>query len=542
VPQFSPNAVHCSTTVSPKLEDYFLLPDVARVEVCDDTAHVFGDGCSISMGTNAPCRIDTAEKGKVTFSFDLAEQRKVCLGFAYSFGASSKHMAEVKGLVSAPEHLFAGNREYWESFFASVPVRPHDELSKRLMWMWWQAASNYLESEYVTVSPAIQSSRCGCYSRMFSWDTYLSVVSLAATNMLEPAIKVLHNWLRYNQKRDGRIFQDVNLNGETYETTTYDFGNEFDDKARFLDVDALPLLAWAVMEMVKSGKSVEMLFERVEGNTLLQRVRLYMDFLEGQVEDAKDGLLVRDHYLESGWDNRISPLFDKGIKDKVINLQVFYYMSLKAMAEIYALLGTGYESMVQKYNAKAEKTKSSIKNKMWCDQHLCYEDIDIYDNKYHVLLLDTFLPLIFETDKSRIEALISHLLNEKEFNLPHGLPTVAANDSRFDIEGWGWRGNNWTSQTALVIQALQACGRVNEGLELLNKTLLGQYPFEFGEHQNPFTGEENGMIGASPYDMNSYLGIAGATVQNKNRDSYHFPRKGKMEGKWGHIPERGMRP
>jgi len=492
VPEIYPNPYPYATASFTKWEGYHWETGDDKQEIIDNFAHIYTDGCSVVVGSRPEYSKIEFLGNRTTFVFDLVNEDVFYLGFGYSFGDKEKAFKTVKDLLCEPDEHFRANQDYWERFFASCPRFFSGERSKRLLWYFWHPMMNINQNEYVVLNPVLSHNRAGCYNRTFSWDALFGMVSLSLTEEKQLAWETFKEYLRYNMTEEGRCFMGVSLDGRTDNEFSLDFSWIGGKQKTICDSDLQPLLPWAVLEFVRNLGRPDILDEEVNGITIYERLKLYVNHIERDQEDPRDGLLIRDHFLESGWDNRKSFLNDKGIKDKVINIQVFYYWSLMAMADICEIKGE--RELADKYLSKAKKVGRSVRTKMWCEEHRCYEDIDINGNKAHVLCLDTFLPLFFENNKDRKKVLITHLKDEKEFNLPKGLPTLAANEPDFNCKGWGWRGNCWFPMVALVAMALGNCGEKEEGLRLLTKVLDNYNPsYELGEHQNPYTGEMNGL-------------------------------------------------
>lgn len=499
-----------ATTRGVRWDAYYLRDDVTYAAV-PDGVRGSADGAEVALlapGGSCSC---AGPEVRIGFSGPTGA---AWIALAYAWGADGDLRpaeAEARNLLADPLARLADNEAHWEDFFQSTPPLPFEgEAEKRLRWHFWCSKINYIESHYIVTTPALVHHRSGCYCRMFSWDTYFGLAALSRTNMAAHAGAVLKAWLTYNQKANGRIMQDVGLEGRTYEDLPYDFGFEFDGKARLLDVDGLPLLSWLVGEMGRSRP--ELLDEVADGMTVWERTRLNLRYMEEAVVDPADGLFVRDHYLESGWDNRKSPLFDRGVKDKVLNMQVFWYMSLKAGEEMAQWRGLGPEA--QHWAAEAQRVAEGVREKMWCPEHGCYEDMDVDGNLAHVLCSDTFLPLLFETDLGRRARLLELLHDPEHFALPYGMPSLAASDPDFDTEGWGWQGNFWVSQLALLVYCLEQSGGYDEARRLLEEYLRTYHPLDLGEHNNPITGEANALT-AGPHQWH---GLAAWAAERLPKD------------------------
>jgi glycogen debranching enzyme len=442
--------------------------------------------------------------------FDATSGKVIDVAVGFAFDGAENAIGEVNRLLADPEGHFRSNRKFWEGFFAPMPVLS-DRYRKRLSWASWCSMANVIESKYIRFNPAMVHHRAGCYCRVFSWDPLFAFVGLSMTGAKDLARDLLTTYMRFNITPEGRSFMGFSLNGVCDADAEFDFGFDFEKKTERLDNDLQPLYPWVVLEMKRNMNDGSLLDENVDGASVYEKLLLYMNHVERDQEDAKDGLLVRDNAYEGGWDNRKSPLFERGVNDKLLNIQMFYQMSLESMSEICRTKGD--HELALKYSGKAETTRKSIVDKMWCEEHGCYEDIDVDGNLAHVLCLDTFFPLRFEKDEARKKKILAHLHNKEEFDLPAGLPTLPANDPDFSLD-WGWRGNLWLAQVALVSLCLADGGLVDEAVELMRKH-LDRYDMatNVGEHQNPYTGAPNGL-GAGPFNWLGLFPVAATHIKN----------------------------
>ena len=84
-----------------------------------------------------------------------------------------------------------------------------------------------------------------------------------------------------------------------------------------------------------------------------------------------------------------------------------------------------------------------------------------------------------------------HLLNNKEFNTPFGVPTVSASEPSFDPKGF-WRGPIWVSTNWFIYKGLLNYGFKQEAAKILADTLKLLEKHGFREQYSPLTGEPMG--------------------------------------------------
>ena len=68
-----------------------------------------------------------------------------------------------------------------------------------------------------------------------------------------------------------------------------------------------------------------------------------------------------------------------------------------------------------------------------------------------------------------LSAYLSHLRDERKFNRPFPVPTLAADDPDYNPEGHYWLGSSWPPTTYMVLKGLQVCGEDTLARELAEK-------------------------------------------------------------------------
>jgi glycogen debranching enzyme len=162
-----------------------------------------------------------------------------------------------------------------------------------------------------------------------------------------------------------------------------------------------------------------------------------------------------------------------------------YAKNLDCMAEISKILKLNTTF----YEEEHEKTTNAIKNKMWDKREKIF--YPLYGKKLKKIKIktcETFMPLFAGVlSKSDAEKLVKkHLLNEKEFWTKYPIPTIAANDKRFNPNKY-WRGSTWVNINWFVVKGLKSYGFNKEAKQLKKKT-VELVDKGFHEFFNPVTG------------------------------------------------------
>lgn len=94
--------------------------------------------------------------------------------------------------------------------------------------------------------------------------------------------------------------------------------------------------------------------------------------------------------------------------------------------------------------------------------------------------------------------LIAHLEDERTYNLPFPVPTVAADEPSFQPNtiGWKlvWRGPTWMNSNWYLARGLLAHGRADLARRIWERSAALVERSGFREYYNPFTGEGHGAL------------------------------------------------
>ena len=171
-------------------------------------------------------------------------------------------------------------------------------------------------------------------------------------------------------------------------------------------------------------------------------------------------------YWSSGWgcgmDNqpRLPPgyaaAFDHGHMSWVDTTcqQVLANRLLGAMAE-----ALGRERDVVELKAETQRLIAHMNQRMW------NEELEFYTDRFRdgtlsgLKSIGSFWALLADIVPSdRLGAFVSHLTDESEFNRPHRVPSLSADDPQYDPDGGYWRGAVWAPTTYMVLRGLTHVG------------------------------------------------------------------------------------
>jgi neutral trehalase len=108
------------------------------------------------------------------------------------------------------------------------------------------------------------------------------------------------------------------------------------------------------------------------------------------------------------------------------------------------------------YKRRYFALKTQINTLMWDSDTGFYYDIDINENRLLVKTIAGYWPLLAEIpNEDKAEKLIDKLLDPQCFGTPHPFPTLAVNETAFDVTGGGYRGSVFPHLTFMVIKGLE---------------------------------------------------------------------------------------
>ncbi|WP_157261085.1 MGH1-like glycoside hydrolase domain-containing protein [Paenibacillus wynnii] len=172
-------------------------------------------------------------------------------------------------------------------------------------------------------------------------------------------------------------------------------------------------------------------------------------------------------------------------------------------------------SELRDFEDEVKALSNHVNQKMWDDESAFYYDLWSDGQLNYVKSIGAYWSLladvILEHNKERF---IAHLMNEKEFNRPHPIPTLSADHPRYSEEGEYWRGGVWAPTNYMVLKGLQTSGYNNLTHELSTRhlenvvrvfsetgTLWENYSPEFASRGNHSKGDFVGWTGLSPIAM-----------------------------------------
>jgi glycogen debranching enzyme len=121
------------------------------------------------------------------------------------------------------------------------------------------------------------------------------------------------------------------------------------------------------------------------------------------------------------------------------------------MAEIL-----GRENDVGSIKDELPKLTDLINNKLWDPETSFYYDMWKNGQLNGVKSVGSYWALLADiVPEDRIAPFIAHLNDEKSFNRPHRVPSLAADQEGYDPGGSYWKGSVWAPTTYMVLKGLE---------------------------------------------------------------------------------------
>ena len=145
-----------------------------------------------------------------------------------------------------------------------------------------------------------------------------------------------------------------------------------------------------------------------------------------------------------------------------------------------------------------------INAELWCERTRFYHDRMLPRNFVASKTAASFWPMLAGIcPEDRVESLIDHLLDEREFNRPTPVPTLSADDPNYSPQGTYWCGGVWAPTNYMITRGLMKVGRGDLAHEIamkyvgaLARTFAGYDPHTLWECYSP----EEDLPGLSAYN------------------------------------------
>ena len=351
-----------------------------------------------------------------------------------------------------------------------TPIFDQDSNLVNCYWKAWElACRNFYEptSGNGFVSQYIDAA---FNTNTFLWDGSFMTMFCNYAYPLVPGICTLDNFY-IKQHETGEICREiVRSTGKDYfpwvnvedKTLFSRFGNEYGGQSwsvqyigrdipqpnPVLTLDALdhPIMAWAELESFRvtgDKERLSMVFEPLVHyyNALQKYLRqgngLYMTDWAGMDNSPRNG------YIQGG--------------GTAVDISSEMVLFARNLSEIAKILKKDKEMM--QYQQEAAELSNLINQKMWDPDKSFYYDLTLNDKFVPVKTIGSFWTLLGQVaTKQQADIMLKELENPNTFNRKHRVPTLAADQEKFDPLGGYWCGSIWAPTNTMVIRGLEKYG------------------------------------------------------------------------------------
>lgn len=410
---------------------------------------------------------------------------------------------DVITVLSDPKSVEERKKREVRRMLIKTPEIDPSKKDYELLWryLWYVILSNRVRvlNHSVLTRPFNVPSKFGL-RHQWLWDSSFHAIVLTNYDVKIAEEEVLN--LLNVQKPSGRIPMETFLSEEFCELhwNTDDYSNWMTQP---------PVLAIAV----------EKIMERIVDREFIEKAYNSLDkydrWFRRQRDMDRDQLMAYVDPLESGWDDSVrwdEPLarFSENperyrttysqIRMRIrmapveaVDLNCLIYLQRKILSKIADYLGLDDEA--EEYRKLAEVTSNKVRELMWDSETGFY--YDIHETEHKIIKVKS--PAAFLTLYSGIatqqqaEELVKHLFNPNEFWTTFPLPTVSADDPRYNPRGY-WRGRTWINMVWFTYHGLRRYGFEKEATSLAKKVIdfMAQGP-TCNENYDSQTGEPLGV-------------------------------------------------
>lgn len=234
-----------------------------------------------------------------------------------------------------------------------------------------------------------------------------------------------------------------------------------------------PLFAWAEWEYYRTtgdfsrfGRAVpaiEKLMGWIDSNRMTAP-HMRRSVMSDDPSDDSSAKTYSLYYFEdcgsSGMDDspRTPRVQDAGRFYDWIDLSSQMALSFRCLSDMHGVLGEGGRG--EYWRKRALELGALINEELWCGQTGFYHDRSIPTNFVAHKTAAGFWPVLAGIcPPGRLDLLVAHLGNEKEFDRPTPVPTLSADDVNYSAQGRYWLGGVWAPTNYMIARGLMLSGR-----------------------------------------------------------------------------------
>ena len=153
-----------------------------------------------------------------------------------------------------------------------------------------------------------------------------------------------------------------------------------------------------------------------------------------------------------------------------IDLSSQMALSFRMLANMHDVLSNAERSAY--WAARAEEMGRLINEELWCARTRFYHDRTLPKNFVASKTAAGFWPILAGIcPPDRLDALVDHLRDGREFNRPTPVPTLSADDPNYDEGGTYWLGGVWAPTNYMITRGLMLAGRGDAAHEIAMRYL-----------------------------------------------------------------------
>ena len=273
---------------------------------------------------------------------------------------------------------------------------------------------------------------------IFQWDTcFMAMFGVYAPGTF-PAMESLDNF--YRKQRDDGYIQRV------YWERDGSIVQEPTSKEPLINP---PLFAWVELRyFTLTGDSTRL-------PRVLPLLARYYEWIDANCRTAAGQGLYYTTSLGSGMDNTPREGVGRGAW---IDFSAQQALAARCIASMASAVGDSDTATL--FQARFEILIRAVNALCWSEPTQFYHDLSEDGTLSQTVHIGAFWTLLSDVcPDDRLDAMIGHLTDPREFWRPHPIPTLAAGDPAYDARGHYWRGGVWAPTNYMVLKGLERKGR-----------------------------------------------------------------------------------
>jgi putative isomerase len=356
-------------------------------------------------------------------------------------------------------------RARWQAWFdAAPPVL--EKYRAQYEYAWWVMRVGLLSTRYFFTREACVPSKIH-YVGVWHWDQFFHALAYRHIDarLAQDQIRIVLD----HQREDGMLPDAIHDEGLVTRLSV-----PVEE-----DVTKPPLAAWTVLKLYETSGDLDFLQEVYE--PLCRWHNWWLTYSRNG-----NGLCEYRHPFSSGLDD--SPLWDEGMPVVSPDLNTYLCLQAESLGTIAEIIGLPEDA--EHWRELAETSAQGMLSILWDEAAGCFQALHLGQKPVGVFTPFHLLPLwTGRLNESMTARVLRHLQDPETFWTDWPLPTVAANDAKFDPKQM-WRGPSWVNINYLFVEALARIGQHDLASTLRRKTLeLIQQHADIFEYYDPLTAD-----------------------------------------------------